>query len=60
MTRAELMTLLELKDRMYFSKKYLTPALQGGFIEMTIPEKPKSKLQKSRLTEKGIKENAAK
>ena len=53
MTRGELMDSLELKDRMYFSKEYLTPALQGGFIEMTIPDKPKSKLQKYRLTEKG-------
>jgi ATP-dependent DNA helicase RecG len=49
------MELLELKDRMYFSKEYLAPALQGGFIEMTIPDKPKSKLQKYRLTEKGRK-----
>jgi ATP-dependent DNA helicase RecG len=55
MTRGELMELLELKDRMYFSKEYLAPALQGGFIEMTIPDKPKSKLQKYRLTEKGQK-----
>jgi ATP-dependent DNA helicase RecG len=54
-TRGELMELLELKDRMYFSKEYLAPALQGGFIEMTIPDKPKSKLQKYRLTEKGRK-----
>jgi ATP-dependent DNA helicase RecG len=55
MTRGDLMELLELKDRMYFSKKYLAPALQSGFIEMTIPDKPKSKLQKYRLTEKGRK-----
>ena len=46
---------LELKDRMYFSKEFLEPALQDGFIEMTIPDKPKSKLQKYRLTEKGQK-----
>ena len=59
MTRGELMESIELKDRMYFSKEYLTPALHAGLIEMTIPDKPKSKLQKYRLTEKG-RINAAK
>lgn len=53
MTRVQLMESLELKDRKNFSKEYLAPALQGNFIEMTIPDKPKSKLQKYRLTEKG-------
>ncbi len=38
---------LGLKDRKYFSKEYLTPALHAGLIEMTIPDKPKSKLQKN-------------
>jgi ATP-dependent DNA helicase RecG len=31
----------------------LKPALKAGFIEMTIPEKPNSRLQKYRLTKKG-------
>ncbi|WP_084813409.1 Fic family protein [Desulfogranum japonicum] len=53
MARGELMEALELKDRKNFSQEYLTPALHGGFIEMTIPDKPKSKLQKYRLTDKG-------
>jgi ATP-dependent DNA helicase RecG len=53
MSRGELMKKLGLKDRMHFSRKYLTSALESGYIEMTIPEKPNSRLQKYRLTKKG-------
>ncbi len=47
------MAQLGLKDRMLFSKEYLTHAMAEGYIEMTIPEKPSGRLQKYRLTEKG-------
>jgi len=53
MTRGEIMAQLGLKDRTHFSKEYLTRAMAEGYIEMTIPEKPSSRLQKYRLTEKG-------
>ena len=53
MTRGELMAKVELKDRMHFSQAYLQPALEEDVIEMTIPDKPKSRFQKYRLTEKG-------
>ena len=43
----------ELKDRRRLRETYIKPALAGGLIEMTIPEKPNSRLQKYRLTEKG-------
>ncbi|MFA4985452.1 MAG: hypothetical protein WC712_02600, partial [Candidatus Brocadiia bacterium] len=32
---------------------YLHPALQAGFVEMTIPDKPRSSKQKYRLTDAG-------
>lgn len=53
MGRGELMEALKLKDRMYFSREYLVPALKAGVIEMMHPESPNSPTQKYRLTEKG-------
>jgi len=50
MSRDELQMALGLKDRKSFWKRYLKPALEQGLIEMTIPEKPNSSLQKYRLT----------
>ena len=49
----EMMHLLELKHRPTFLYDYLKSALEQGFIEMTIPDKPNSSLQKYRLTNKG-------
>ena len=34
-------------------ERYLEPALAEGLVELTIPDKPKSRLQRYRLTEKG-------
>jgi ATP-dependent DNA helicase RecG len=48
----EIMRLLGLKRRATFVEQYLTPLLQSGLIEMTIPDKPTSPNQKYRLTEK--------
>lgn len=53
MTRGEIMKKLSLKDGMHFSRGYLTRAMESGYIEMTIPEKPNNRLQKYRLTKKG-------
>lgn len=53
MSRSALMQVLDLKDRVNFKRIYLDPALADGLIEMTIPDKPNSRLQKYRLTEKG-------
>jgi len=52
--RAVLQKHLGVKDRKYFYQAYLTPALEAGLLELTIPDKPKSKLQKYRLTSLGL------
>jgi ATP-dependent DNA helicase RecG len=44
---------LSIKNRDYFRKAYIKEALFYELIEMTIPEKPNSRLQKYRLTPKG-------
>ncbi len=43
MSRSELQSKLELKDREYLRKVYLKPALKIGFIELIIPNKPNGK-----------------
>ena len=53
MMRTEIQTRLGLKHLPHLRDAYLNPALKGGLIEMTIPDKPRSRLQKYRLTEKG-------
>ena len=53
-SRDELQNILALTDRKSFRNLYLKPSLDNGFIEMTIPDKPNSKLQKYRITQKGI------
>ena len=53
LSRSELQLKLKLKHRDNFTDKYLKPALEAGFIEMTNPEKPRSSKQKYRLTIKG-------
>ncbi|CAG0936819.1 Protein adenylyltransferase SoFic [Thermoflexales bacterium] len=53
MTREEIQSALGLRDRKSFMERYLKPALAVGVIEMTIPDKPNSRLQKYRLTGQG-------
>jgi ATP-dependent DNA helicase RecG len=50
---AELRAALALKDRMHVQLAYLAPALEAGLVEMTLPDKPNSRLQKYRLTDAG-------
>ncbi len=53
LSSGELRKRLNLKHRPTFRRNYLHPAIRIGYIEMTIPEKPNSRLQKYRLTDKG-------
>lgn len=48
-----LMNRLNLAHRQTFLYDYIKPALDAGYIEMTIPDKPRSSKQQYRLTEKG-------
>lgn len=45
-TSADLMQVLGLKSKETFRKNYLDPAMAAGVVEMTIPDKPRSKNQR--------------
>ena len=53
-TREALQRVAGLEDRKHFRVAYLEPLLRAGWIERTIPEKPRSKLQRYRTTEAGL------
>lgn len=55
LSRNELQNILHLSDREHFRKEYLEKSIEFGLVEPTIPDKPTSKNQKYRLTEKGKK-----
>jgi predicted transcriptional regulator len=49
----EIQIVAGLKHRESFQRNYLDELLREGWLERTIPDKPKSRLQKYRLTDKG-------
>lgn len=53
MSRREIMGLLGLKDEKHFREHYQQRAIKAGVIELTIPDKPTSRLQKYRRTALG-------
>ncbi len=53
LSRKEMMLSLDLKHSKNFRDNYLSPAEDKGYIQMTIPDKPRSKFQKYKLTRKG-------
>ena len=55
LSREQLQSALNLSDRKSFRQRYLKPALEKELIEMTLPDKPNSSLQKYRLTNSGRK-----
>ena len=52
--RDTLQSFIGIKHRTYFRSTYIKPALDEGYIEFTLPNEKQSKLQKYRLTAKGI------
>lgn len=52
LSASELMQRLVLSHRPTFRKNYLSPALEKGIVERTIPDKPNSKNQKYRRVKK--------
>ncbi len=53
MSRREILHALGLSDRKSLRERYLFPALQHGYVEMTRPEAPNARNQKYRLTLRG-------
>ena len=53
MSVRELMTGVGLKGRDNFLNKYLTPALEGGYLCLLYPDSPRHPKQKYRLTPRG-------
>lgn len=47
------MAIAERSDRTKFRNQILKPLLQAGWVAMTLPDKPNSRLEKYRLTEPG-------
>ena len=52
MSSSRLMNVLDLSHRPTFRKNYLSPALDGGWIERTQPDSPRSPTQRYHLTNK--------
>lgn len=52
--RESLQLTLGIKHRTYFRNTYLKPSIDEGYIEFTLPNEKQSKLQKYRLTGKGL------
>jgi ATP-dependent DNA helicase RecG len=53
LTRMEIQKALGLKGQANFRDRYLRPSIVLGVVEMTIPEKPNSRFQRYRITDKG-------
>lgn len=54
-SREELQKAVDLKDRRHFRKAYLDSLLSAGWLEMMIPDKPRSPKQSYRTTDLGRK-----
>jgi Fic family protein len=53
LSRKEIFTAIEMSSDTRSFNRNIVPLLEGNFIEMTVPDRPNSKLQKYRLTNNG-------
>lgn len=53
-SRKEIADFLNIKTVFYVTANYINPLLEKGFLQMTIPDRPKSRLQKYHTVEKTI------
>jgi hypothetical protein len=53
-SREELQRVAGLKDRIHFQKAHLEPLIAAGWLEMIIPNKPRSRLQRYQTTTAGV------
>ena len=53
MSLREILLALDLKDRKSLRERYLGPALEQGYLEMTRPDTPNVRNQRYRLTTRG-------
>ncbi|MDR2891881.1 MAG: Fic family protein [Deltaproteobacteria bacterium] len=55
LSRKEIFAIIEVAGDSRAFKRHIEPLLTQGFIEMTVPDKPNSRMQKYKLTAKGKK-----
>ena len=59
MSRLDLQVTMALRNAEHFRKTYLAPAMAAGYVEMTLPDKPRSTKQRYRLTRLGKRQQRA-
>jgi predicted transcriptional regulator len=55
LSRKEIFTEIGMNGDSRSFKRHIEPLLTAGFIEMTVPDKPNSRVQKYRISAEGLK-----
>lgn len=53
-SRDDLQRAAGITDRKHFRTRYIEPLLAAGWLEMTVPDKPRSSKQRYRVTATGL------